>query len=389
MSLRLEFRKSRSKGRRKTGPGSYYVVGTDHKGKRVNSSLKTSNRDLAKHRFAEFVKQTLEVQIDGPAAVMNFADAYELYKEQVGENSNTPYLDEMLPIIGERKLIEFTQADLDQLAKDMRPKVAKATLVRHVYTPFCAAYNLCVEQEPPLAVPRNWKVPRIKKKTVDSPDDAYIAKLIEAVRYHERRGKRNNVVTGSRNEARDIAAVLFITLTGCRTGEAQKLQRRDVDLDRGYVLLRETKGVDDNPRQVAMAPMLIEAMRVHITMLDAAYGGKAPEDTPVFGFATRWGMPQMIARVRKRAGLKHYRPHAIGRHAFATRLLHNGASLLDVQKAGGWKKAQMVTDTYGHLAQEHVDKVVTSVNTVALHGKPQSVPASDKHPQPQNIKKTG
>jgi integrase len=255
---------------------------------------------------------------------------------------------------GTKKLVDLTQADLGNLAKELYPGCSPATLKRQVYTPFLAAYNACVDHEPPLADPKRWKAPRVKRKTVDAPDDAYIAALIEAARQHSRTGKRNNVVKGSRSPERDIAVILFITLTGCRSGEAQRVRLKDVDLDRAYALLRKTKGKDDNPRQVKLAPQLVDALR--------AYIGTLPPDTPgdalLFQFKTRFGLPQMVARTRRRSGLPHYRPHQIGRHAFATRLLHQGASLLDVQKAGGWDSAQMVTQTYGHLAQEHVDGIV-------------------------------
>jgi integrase len=353
MSLRLVFRKTRAKGKRKTVPGSYYIEGTDHDGNRVHLSLKTGNRDLAKREFASRVAKSLEARTHGPKGLMNFADAYEVYKDAKGENSNTQWLDAMLPLIGTKKLGEFTQADLNKLAKDLYPGCSPATLKRQVFTPFLAAYNACVDHEPPLADPKRWKVPAVKRKTVDSPDDTYIAALIEAAK-HVARGEKGRFRKGTMKPERDVAAVLFITLTGCRTGEARRVQLRDVDLERGYVLLRKTKGKNDNPRQVALAPALVDALRAYIATLPA----ETPGDALLFQFKSRFGLPQMIGRVRKRAGLPHYRPHAIGRHAFATRLLHDGASLLDVQKAGGWESAQMVTQIYGHLAQEHVDRIV-------------------------------
>jgi integrase len=364
MSLRLVYRKSRAKGKRKTAPGAYYIEGTHHQGERVHLSLKTGNRDLAKREFARRVAETTTARTHGATAVMNFADAYELYKARVGENSNTPYLDEMLPLIGTKKLAELTQADLDALAAEMRPGCSNATLKRYVYTPFCAAYNACVDNEPPLAVPRRWKSPRVEKCRADAPDDAYIAKLIAAVRHHERRGRRSQVVTGSRNEERDIAAVLFITLTGARTDEAQKLRLKDVDLDAGRALLRDRK--NDEPLTVAMAPMLLDAMRAHIAKnLTGADG-----DTPVFGFATRWGLPQMVARVRRRAGLKHFRPHQIGRHAFARRFLGEGRTLKELQEAGGWGDIKAPSQYYSHLEQSRVQNLVANVDTKALHPEP-------------------
>jgi integrase len=375
VSLRLVFRKSTSTGKRKTAPGSYYIEGTDHTGKPVKSSLKTSNRDLAKRLFAEHVKATLEARASGPVEKMNFADAYELYKEREGVNSNTPHLDRMLPLIGEHKLVDFTQADLDKLARDLQPGCSPATLKRHVYTPFMAAYNACVDNEPPLAIPRKWKIPRVERRPADAPDDAYIAKLIAAVRHHERRGTRNQVVTGSRNEERDIAAVLFITLTGARTGEAQKLRLKDVDLAAGRAQLLERK--NDEALTVAMPPMLLEAMRAHIAKMHAAHrelhGEGAPGDTLVFGFATRFGLPQMVARVRKRAGLPYYRPHAIGRHAFARRFLGEGRTLKELQEAGGWKTVTVPAEVYGHMEKSRVQEMVEKVDTKALHPDPKVV----------------
>ncbi len=185
MSLRLVYRKTRAKGARKTRAGTYYIQGTDHTGRRVNDSVMTGDRSLAKREFARRVAKSLEARTHGAKAVMNFADAYELYRTRAGVNSNTPYLDEMLPLIGARKLCELTQADLDALAETMRPGCSPATLKRHVYTPFCAAYNACVDNEPSLADPRRWKTPKVPLRLSDAPDDAYIAKLIAAVRHHD------------------------------------------------------------------------------------------------------------------------------------------------------------------------------------------------------------
>lgn len=350
MSLRLTYRKSRSK--KKAARGSYYIEGTDHKGERVHESLRTGDRDLAKRLFAKWVSDNTTARVDGPKGVANFANAVKVYMDREGENSNATYLDEMLPIIGAKKLCELQQSDLDDLAAKMRPGVSKATLKRHVYTPFMAAYNAAVENEPPLADVRKWKAPTVAKKAVESPSDAYIEALIAGVRTLRRTGKRNNVIVGSRKQARDIAAVLMMTLTGCRSGEATAVTKADVDLDRNRVTFRKTK--NGKPRQVAIHPALAKALRDRLAEMEGQ-----PADARLFEFETRWGLPQMVARARRRAGLPHYRPHQIGRHAFATRLLHDGASLLDVQQAGGWDTQRMVSEYYGHLAQEHVDKIVT------------------------------
>jgi integrase len=293
-------------------------------------------------------------------AVANFAAAVVAYGEKLKKikgietNSNEPYLREMVPLIGERKLRELTQSDLDELAKSMRPGASLETLKRHVYTPFMAAYNAAVQRDPPLADPKHWAAPKGKKRKGNCPDDAYISKLVDAADIHERRGKRKNVVTGSRKPERDKAVVLFLTFTGARSGEAQRLALRDVFLERGYAMLRRTK--NGNPRQVALTPDLIDALRAQITSLSVR--GLVSPDTLVFECETRWGIPQLVKRARERAGLQHYRPHQIGRHAFATRLLDAGESTTLVKDAGGWSDTRMIDDYYGHLAQERTDRVV-------------------------------
>jgi integrase len=103
--------------------------------------------------------------------------------------------------------------------------------------------------------------------------------------------------------------------------------------------------------------------------------GKAPDSTLIFECETRWGIPQLFKRAQKRAGLDRRRPHEIGRHAFAKRILEAGESTLTVKDAGGWKTLRMVDEYYGHLARERTDQVVAGIDTRALQ---QSTPKS--HP---------
>jgi integrase-like protein len=358
MSLRLVFRKSRSKGKRKTSAGSYYIVGTDHKGGRVHESLKTSDRTLAKFEFAKAVTATTEERING--SVYNFADAVLTYlgpKEAPRKpgNSNEAYLNEMMLHVGHMSLRDFTQATLDKLAKDMRPGCLPSTLKRHVYSPFIAMWNACAENEPPLCDHKKWKSPQIEKKRGDCPDDGYIQTLKESIDLKRRAGKRNNVVVGSRKPERDKALLLFMTFTGARSGAAQKLDLRNLSLDRGYATVLE-KG--KKVRQVKLTPETIEALRAQVAKLHEMHNGEAPPETLVFEVETRWGIPQLMKRLQKRARLPRWRPHAVGRHAAASRLLSTGKSTIEVRDAIGWDSTRMIDQYYGHLAQSHVDKVM-------------------------------
>jgi site-specific recombinase XerD len=65
-----------------------------------------------------------------------------------------------------------------------------------------------------------------------------------------------------------------------------------------------------------------------------------------------------MRRLQKRARLPHCRPHQLGRHAAATRLLNNGNSTVAVGDAIGSDSTRMIDQYYGHLARSHVDEVV-------------------------------
>jgi hypothetical protein len=73
---------------------------------------------------------------------------------------------------------------------------------------------------------------------------------------------------------------------------------------------------------------------------------------------TRWGIPQLMRRLQDRAKLAHWKPHAIGRRAAASRLLNTGKSTIVVRDAIGWDSTRMIDEYYGHLAQSHVDEIM-------------------------------
>lgn len=355
MSLRLTFRKARAT-KNKAKRGSYYIEGTDHKGERVHASLRTGDRALANKLFADKVAETTQVRLEGPKGVANFANAVKAFLEKKPTSSNAAYLTEMLGLIGTKRLCELTQTDLDDLAKTMRPGAPAATLVRHVYTPFISAWNVAAKANPPLADPRHWSRPEVPDHVAEWPSDDEIETMMTFAR------------TGQ-HPVRDVAVIMFLTLTGARTGEAWPVRPTDVDLERGLATVRQTKTRSGKIvlRKVALTPELVEALRPIVG------------NDPVFGFETRWGMPQMITRLLERAGLPDYRPHEIGRHAFCSRMLRSGHSTFEVAKAVGHKDTRMVEKFYGHLAQSHLDTIVSRQKITPTHapkaaGEPASAP---------------
>jgi len=81
----------------------------------------------------------------------------------------------------------------------------------------------------------------------------------------------------------------------------------------------------------------------------------------LFGTALRSNITRDLKVAAKRAGVKYFGTHAIGRHSFATRLLREGKSLKFVKDAGGWATIKMVADRYGHLEKREVDEEVNEI----------------------------
>ena len=101
MSLKLTFRKARS-SKDKTKRGTYYIEGTDHRGRRVHKSLRPGDRDLAKSEFAKYVAASVAMRLEGPKGVVNFANAVKIYLERLALRGkagtmNETFLGEMLP----------------------------------------------------------------------------------------------------------------------------------------------------------------------------------------------------------------------------------------------------------------------------------------------------
>jgi site-specific recombinase XerD len=117
---------------------------------------------------------------------------------------------------------------------------------------------------------------------------------------------------------------------GLRVGEAARLCRKDVDLDRQYLLIRQTKFA--KTRIVPFGPHLAEALQRHLRECERRHGGLGPDD-PVFSVSKSGRQPiyahsisrtfqQLVPRLDLTvpAGVASPRLHCL-RHSFAVATL--------------------------------------------------------------------
>lgn len=175
---------------------------------------------------------------------------------------------------------------------------------------------------------------------------------------------------------------LLMTLysTGMRRAELCRLQVRDIDSQRGMVLIRHGKGGHD--RAVPLSQTLLETLRVYWRWMQPKnylFPGTVRHrraDVPV---TTKipWEACRQAAR---RAGIrKRISPHTL-RHSYATHLLEAGADLHTIQRLLGHRKLEH-TIVYLHLSRQHLTAVANPLDTLTV-SSPESSPRSRKLQKP-------
>ena len=302
-------------------------------GDRHRESTRTSSRD-----HAEAFRRDLERDLEDRAYHKStcFADAVKVYLEKGGERR---YLRPLMDNLEAMRLKDITPAIVSALSTQLYGHCEPGTVRRHFYTPLNAVMRAANRaQLCPLIV---FDAPKAKRKPITYADDGWLRTFLEHA------------------FARIALTVLFLTLTGARVTEACNVNAGDVDLARGFVILRKTK--NGKARRVSLAPLLVDLLRQWI--IDQRLFDPA---TPLFGYASRYSVNQAIERVCKKAGIPYLSSHKVGRHAFAARLLAEGKSLKVVQEAGGWGGIQILNENYGHLEQSMVDDALRETGTALL-----------------------
>ena len=143
------------------------------------------------------------------------------------------------------------------------------------------------------------------------------------------------------------AVIEFFFATGCRVGEAARLNRGDVDWQRGSVVVVR-KG--NKEREVYLGSKARIWLTRYVTERQDAEPAlwvteRAPHRLAIHG------LQGVFKRMAERCGLaEKVHPHTM-RHALATTLLNQGAPLLAVQSLLGHEKPE-TTQLYAVLSGE-------------------------------------
>lgn len=203
---------------------------------------------------------------------------------------------------GKRKSVN--QADVEEAARMLYPKRSAATWNRQVFTPLLAVLN-------------HYDVPvKLKRPKMKPVQHRAVSRAV-----------RDTLINSATGDLKTLLTIMFYT--GARISEAVSLTWDRVDLHAKKLKLTVTK-TDQHGWRVMPEKLFLEL-------------ANRPEESrvgKVLGWATRSGHRKALAKLCKATGI-FFTPH-MARHTFATLLVDENASLIDVKDAGGWKSLKSV-----------------------------------------------
>lgn len=285
-------------------------------GRRLRGSTNAQNKEVAERIAAETEARAWKRRLDGPQAVLTFAQAAMLYRA-AGKSDRF-----LAPIEDHWKntlVKDITGGAIRSSALALYPNTSGATLNRHVIVPTQAIINHAAESSlcAKISVRRFPVETKIKTPATWEWVQAFMAH--------------------SSPHLAGLACFMF--LTGARVGEALALEWEDIDFQKRTALIRQTKIGDE---RIAHLPQPLVVALANIE--------RAPGRT-VFRYTAHCSADKSWRAAIKRAKIAPLSFHSC-RHGFATALLRAGIDVVTIAKLGGWKTPQHVLQTYGHASDD-------------------------------------
>lgn len=281
-------------------------------GRRLRGSTGTADKATAGRVASNIEAREWKCNLDGPQAVLTFADAAMLYR---AAEKPTRFLDRIEDYWKDTLVKDIAAGAIRQSAITLYPGACGATRNRHAIVPTQAIINHAAKSGycNKISVDRFEVETRIKTPATWGWVQKFMAH--------------------SPPHLGGLACFMF--LTGARVGEALLLEWDDIDFEARTARIHQTK--IGNERLAHLPQALIVAL-ANIERLP----GRA-----VFRYTAHCSADKSWRAAIKRAGIAPLSFHAC-RHGFATALLHNGVDVVTIAKLGGWKNREHVLKTYAH-----------------------------------------
>jgi integrase len=321
-------------------------------GKEVWQSLKTSHYSVAEAKLAEFMKEHRERMSNGNAEVsakMTLGGALQIHQQNQADDvtikpATRHYWNQIFvallkswPSLADREIRRITKTDCKEWARAFR-KVASPTRYNNTISGLRHVFDVAKDVGVIYSNPAEHleRVP-VRAKQLTLPSSDQFLQIVDAVEH------------AGAWCSQDCADFLRgLAFTGCRKGEAAQVEWRDLDFDKGEIVVRGDPETATKNWEVRRVPMIPEARALFERM--RAKRSNESLSAKVFGVGE---CQKALDRACKKVGADGITHHDL-RHLFATRCIESGVDLPTVSRWLGHKDGgALAMKTYGHLRREH------------------------------------
>ena len=331
-----------------------------HNGKKIQKSLETTDRKLAKAIEAKVRTEIVEGSYFEKLVGRNktFKDMIKRfmqeYSPKVSKATKTSYstsLTHFNPFFKETKLIDITPKMISRYKVLRIDEGAKPATINRELAMLSKAFSLAV---------KDWEwikenpVSKVQKEKVDNKRDRWLNK-----------DEEKQILDNSPDWLREI--VTFGLHTGLRLQEILSLEWSRVNLFRRTILIKETK--NGNPKTLPLNKIALDVLNQRSTV-------KSIKNDFVFFNCNGEKINSNVLRtafysVLKKVGIDDFRLHDL-RHSFATRLAQAGVDIYKISKLLGHKDIKM-TQRYAHHCpdslRDGVEILETDYNLTTMEKK--------------------
>ncbi len=299
--------------RRKTG--SVWQYRGTLAGNRLRGSTGASDKETAQRIASAIEDKYWKRGLDGKEKGLTWPKAVALY---LAAGKSSRFLPKLVKYWGDAKIADMNAGSIRQSAVDLYPTSKNSTRNRQAIVPMLAVINHAAELNlcPPM---------RMKRFKVDT-------KIKQPVTLEWINAFRQNA------DRLDVGVLaLFLFATGARITEALSVKWGDIDFKGRSVLIRQSKLGSERRAHLPS--------EIFIALANLPRDGAGPFAIAYTTARDAW------ERAAKAAGIEPLTFHSC-RHGFATALHDKGIGVKTIAKAGGWKSAQHLFNTYLHADED-------------------------------------
>ena len=328
--------------------GKVWYINFQYKGKRIRRSLKTTSKKVGelalKNNDVQIAKEELNLSGPRKISLLEFSERFlNWYKVQNSKKSYKDYENlfnsTIIPYFKDY-YVSDVNTDMIENYKIQRTEKIKPAIVNKELIALKHFFNKAIQ----WGYLSNNSLSKVKKLKVSQKKFRFLT-LKEIDLVLENCDDHNRLI------------ILTATHAGLRKSELFRLEWKDVDFNRGCIIIT-AKGEEHTKnyrnREIPMTDQLIEKLKQHPRRSNWIF---TKENGERYSGWIRRGLESAA----KKAEIPRFTLHDL-RHTFASRLVMEGVDLPTVQKLMGHANIS-TTMIYAHLAPDHLKSAIKRLSS--------------------------